>query len=262
MFDAIPDAATQRPVFGFRPSAGDLAAATETMLRPTDRARLLVTPNIDHVARLRRSPAFRQAYRGADMILCDGFPVHFYARLFARHARHVTGCDILKSLMREAPFRTGQRLFFAVDTDDTAAALARWARANGMEGRVAAAIPPHGFASDADARARLAGQVAAHGTTLLLMCVGAPQSEIFADRARADLPPCWIACVGQALKVELGLVRRAPLAARVMRLEWLWRIGQEPKRLARRYALGAVDFGLAVTEDLLDRGRALLAEDF
>jgi N-acetylglucosaminyldiphosphoundecaprenol N-acetyl-beta-D-mannosaminyltransferase len=259
MFDAIaPDT---RPVFGFHPSAGDLAHATETLLSPTDRARLVVTPNIDHVARLRRSPAFRQAYRRADMILCDGFPVHLYARIFARDAQHVTGCDLLKSLMAEAPFRAGQRLFFAVDTAETEAALAAWAQAQGIADRVASAIPPHGFASDAAARQALADAVSAHGTTLLVMCVGAPQSEIFADRMRASLPPCWIACVGQALKVELGLVRRAPRAARVLRMEWLWRIGQEPNRLARRYALGAIDFALAVTEDLLDRGRGLLAED-
>ena len=256
-----PDPSAARPVFGFRPSTGDLRDATATMLGPTDRARLLVTPNIDHVARLRRSPAFRQAYRGADMILCDGFPVHAYAKLLGSRAQHVTGCDLLKSLMAAASDDTGQRLFFAVDNDETAAALGRWARARGLAGRVACAIPPHGFASDGVRRAELAAQVVAHGTTLLLMCVGAPQSEIFADRARAILPACWIACVGQALKVELGLVRRAPVAARVLRLEWLWRIGQEPRRLARRYALGLVDFGLAITEDMLDRGHALLAED-
>ena len=250
-----------RPVFGFRPSGGDVTDATETMLRPTARARLVVTPNIDHVARLRRSPAFRQAYRNADMILCDGFPVHAYARLFSSEARHVTGCDLLGALMRIAPDCTGQRMFFAVDDETTASALTAWAAQRGVTDRVAYAIPPHGFASDADKRAELAGRIGAHGTTLLVMCVGAPQSEIFADRARDMLPGCWIACVGQALKVELGLVRRAPTAARVMRLEWLWRMCQEPRRLARRYALGAVDFGLAITEDLLDRGHGLLAED-
>ena len=258
MFDNLSEA---RPVFGFRPSSGDVRSATGTMLAPTDRARLVVTPNIDHVARLRRSPAFRQAYRHADMILCDGFPVHAYARLFWHEARHVTGCDLLKSLMAAAPADTDQRLFFAVDNAGTGAALDRWTRERGLADRVAWAIPPHGFASDPARRAELAACIGAHGTTLLLMCVGAPQSEIFADRARDMLPACWIACVGQALKVELGLVRRAPAAARVMRLEWLWRIGQEPERLARRYALGLVDFCLAITEDVLDRGHALLAED-
>ena len=258
MFDT---ASETRPVFGFRPSTGDVREVTETVLAPTDRARLVVTPNIDHVARLRRSPAFRQAYRNADMILCDGFPVHAYAKLLGSPARHVPGCDLLKSLMAAASEHTGQRLFFAVDNEETAVALDLWASERGLAGRVACAIPPHGFASDPARRAELAGRVAAHGTTLLLLCVGAPQSEIFANRARDILPACWIACVGQALKVELGLVRRAPVAARVMRLEWLWRIGQEPKRLARRYALGLVDFGLAITEDMLDRGHALLAED-
>lgn len=250
-----------RPVFGFRPAGGDAHDAAATMLRPTDRPRLAVTPNIDHVARLRRSPAFRRAYRRADMILCDGFPVHAYARLFSREARHVTGCDLLAALMWAAPHATRHRMFFAVDGEETRTALEAWAAENGMAERVAAAVPPFGFVSDPEQRDALAARIAAHGTTVLLMCVGAPQSEIFADRVRDALPPCWIACVGQALKVELGLVRRAPPVARALRLEWLWRIVQEPSRLARRYMLGAADFGLAVTEDLLDRGRGLLSDD-
>ena len=55
----------------------------------------------------------------------------------------------------------------------------------------------------------LAEAIREHATTVLIMAVGAPRSEIFVESYRAVLPPCWAFCVGQAVKIELGLVRRA-----------------------------------------------------
>jgi N-acetylglucosaminyldiphosphoundecaprenol N-acetyl-beta-D-mannosaminyltransferase len=81
------------------------------------------------------------------------------------------------------------------------------------------------------------------------MGVGAPRSEVFVDRYRRLLPACWAFCVGQAIKVELGLVRRAPRSWQVSGLEWLGRLAQEPKRLAGRYARSSVGFAMAVLED-------------
>ena len=247
-----------RPVFGFNPTDTNPADVTAAILEPPDRVRLVVTPNVDHVARLRRSGAFRDAYRAADMVLCDGFPVALYAWLHARVTHRVTGCDVVRALMdRKRVFPRAGRLFFAVDSEATAAAVRGWAWATGLGDRVATAVPPPGFAARATDREVLADAIRAHRTTLLVMGVGAPQSEVFVDRMRASLPPAWAICVGQAVKAELGLVRRAPSLARSVGLEWLWRVIQEPNRLGRRYALGALDFALAVTEDILDHGRTL-----
>jgi N-acetylglucosaminyldiphosphoundecaprenol N-acetyl-beta-D-mannosaminyltransferase len=114
---------------------------------------------------------------------------------------------------------------------------------------MASFVPPFGFEND-DAMCRdLAARIRAHGTTLLLMGVGAPRSEVFVDRYRDLLPPCWAFCVGQAIKVELRLVRRAPRLIQVAGMEWAWRLAQEPRRLAGRYCNASVSFALAVLED-------------
>ncbi len=249
-----------RPVFGFLPTDGDVRAVADAVLSPPSEARLVVTPNLDHVGRLRRDPAFRAAYRRAAMVLCDGFPVHVYARLHAHRLQRVTGCDLVQELMlARPPLDEAQRWFFVVDGPQTAASVEAWAARTGE--RIGIAIPPFGFIDNAEACAELAGQIALHRTTLLVMGVGAPQSEIFVDRHRARLPPCWAICVGQAVKVTLGLVRRAPRPLRALHLEWLWRVCQEPRRLGRRYALGAFAFVLAVAEDLVEPERALQMED-
>lgn len=237
--------------FGLRlstDSARDIALTAVNDLRaPSDGVALVVTPNIDHIATIRRSPALARAYANAARIVCDGWPVQAYARLCGLRLDRVTGCEITSELMRMAPYAEHHRLFFAVDSATTERALSDWARDNGVQAAIE--IPPFGFERDAAYCEALARRIAAHGTTILVMAVGAPRSEIFVDTHRALLPPCWAFCVGQAVKIELGLVRRASARWQSIGLEWLWRLRQEPARLAKRYATASIGFTLAILED-------------
>ena len=233
-------------------SAHDLACAAIRQPRIDDVA-LVVTPNIDHIAMIRRSPALARAYRNAARIVCDGWPVQVYARWCGLPVARVTGCEITAELMRMAPDAMSHRFFFVVDSAETETAVNRWAGRFGILS--AATIPPYGFERDAGYCERLAESIRAHGTTLLVMAVGAPRSEVFVDTYRGLLPPCWAFCVGQAVKVELGLVRRASSKWQSVGLEWLWRLLQEPSRLAKRYLTAAVGFGLAIVEDRLRNRR-------
>lgn len=209
---------------------------------------LVVTPNIQHVAELRRDEAFRHAYAGADIITCDGFPVHYYARSRGCPSpERVTGCDIATALMADPALLRDRPMFFVVDNQATADAVHSWGERHGL--KVATHVPPLGFEKDADGCAALARQIAAYGTSILFMCVGAPRSEIFVDRYRDLLPPCWALCVGQAVKIVLGLAPKPPVWVKRLNLEWLWRILLEPRRLLRRYVFSVFGFLLAVAMD-------------
>ena len=227
-------------------SAHDIARAALHHPRKDDVA-LVVTPNIDHVATIRRSPALAQAYRNAARIVCDGWPVQAYARMRGLRIDRVTGCEITAELLRMAPSAGSHRLFFVVDSEITQRAVVEWAARHDVVSSVT--VPPFGFEHDAGYCERLAQSVRDHRTTVLLMGVGAPRSEIFVDTHRSILPPCWTFCIGQAIKIELGLVRRASAKWQRVGMEWLWRLFQEPSRLARRYATASIGFGLAIIED-------------
>jgi N-acetylglucosaminyldiphosphoundecaprenol N-acetyl-beta-D-mannosaminyltransferase len=227
-------------------SARDIVAAAVS--RPlVDGVALVVTPNIDHIATIRRSPALARAYHKAARIVCDGWPVQLYARFCGLHVARVTGCEITSELMRLAPYPTPQRMFFVVDCEATQLAVETWATRNGVSANVT--VPPFGFDRDAEYCTWLAKSIKAFQTTVLVMAVGAPRSEVFVDAYRTLLPPCWAFCVGQAVKIELGLVRRASSKWQSFGLEWLWRLLQEPSRLARRYATASIGFSVAVIED-------------
>lgn len=242
---------TRPTIFGFAVSPMTAAqVAGHIIATPRrDDVGLVVTPNIQHVALLTGDPAFRQAYAKAEIVTCDGFPVHYYARL--RHCPspgRVTGCDIVADLMADTGPLAGQRLFFVVDQDETAQAVAAWAARGALD--AATHVPPFGFETDEAACRALARAIAAHGTTLLFMGIGAPKSEIFVHRHRALLPPCWALCVGQAVKMALGLTPPPPTAMKGLNLEWFWRILLEPKRMGSRYIRSAAGFLVAVAKDL------------
>jgi N-acetylglucosaminyldiphosphoundecaprenol N-acetyl-beta-D-mannosaminyltransferase len=187
------------------------------------------------------------AYDNAARIVCDGWPVQLYARLCGLRIGRVTGCDITAELMGMAPYPSWQRLFFVVDSATTEQSVREWAARNAVVCEVT--VPPFGFDRDAGYCQRLAESVRRYGTTVLVMAVGAPRSEVFVDTYRGILPPCWALCVGQAVKVELGLVRRASAKWQSVGMEWLWRVLQEPSRLTKRYVQAAIGFGFAVVED-------------
>jgi N-acetylglucosaminyldiphosphoundecaprenol N-acetyl-beta-D-mannosaminyltransferase len=229
-------------------SAREIAAAAVQHL-PKDGVALVVTPNIDHIATIRRSPALARAYANAARIVCDGWPVQLYARWCGLAVGRVTGCEITSELMRMAPYPHTQRFFFVVDSVTTERAVREWAERSQVLCDVT--VPPFGFERDAGYCERLAGSIRSHGTTILVMAVGAPRSEVFVDTYRPILPACWAFCVGQAVKIELGLVQRASTIWRSVGMEWLWRMLQEPSRLTKRYITASIGFGFAVIEDQL-----------
>lgn len=67
---------------------------------------------------------------------------------------------------------------------------------------------------------------------LLTVCLGSPRQEIWVHKNREKLAGIGaIMCLGGALDVWSGNIGRAPKLFIKMRLEWLWRMLREPKRM-------------------------------
>ncbi|KXF79495.1 UDP-N-acetyl-D-mannosaminuronic acid transferase [Paramesorhizobium deserti] len=73
---------------------------------------------------------------------------------------------------------------------------------------------------------------------ILLVAMGVPRQELFiADKLTKH--HCTAAfAVGALFDLQTGTVPRAPLWIRKLRVEWLYRLWQEPGRLWRRYIIG------------------------
>lgn len=82
----------------------------------------------------------------------------------------------------------------------------------------------------------IADRIKASGARIVLVGLGCPRQEVFAYAMRPllDMP---LLAVGAAFDYHAGLLRNPPAWMQKYALEWLWRLGLEPKRLWKRYVL-------------------------
>jgi N-acetylglucosaminyldiphosphoundecaprenol N-acetyl-beta-D-mannosaminyltransferase len=83
---------------------------------------------------------------------------------------------------------------------------------------------------------QIADRVKRSGARLVLVGLGCPRQEIFTHAMRPHLPMPLMA-VGAAFDYHAGGLRKPPPWMQRNGLEWLWRLGLEPKRLWRRYLI-------------------------
>lgn len=222
--------------------------------RRNGRARIFITPNIQHIAEMRRRPELYHAIREADLVTADGFPLAKYARLSGCHIPgRVTGRDVVEELMLRTQLGADHKMFFLIDSVETAEAVHRWAAARSLSQRVIVEVAPQRFGEDQAASAALARRVREAGTTILFLGLGAPKCELFASRFRNQLGDCWALCIGQSVRVALGIVQTPPAAVVKLHMEWAWRIMKEPRRLIGRYVSSAIGFSSAIVEDQLEK---------
>lgn len=231
----------------FTGAAADILAEAESI--PMPGPRLVVTANIDHIVILSENAAFRKAYEGAALRTLDGLPLVWMARACgARRAPRITGHDLLDAAFAQA--RAGDRIYLVASTDKVVERIRARFVARGLDpAAIAAAVPPFGFETDDAFGRHLAERIRAHGTTLLMMGVGAPKSEIWVDRMGEALGDPVVLSVGEALNVAAGLVPRAPVLMQRMGLEWFFRFLHAPRRLFTRYFVRSWRFaGIAARE--------------
>jgi N-acetylglucosaminyldiphosphoundecaprenol N-acetyl-beta-D-mannosaminyltransferase len=82
----------------------------------------------------------------------------------------------------------------------------------------------------------IAERIKGSGARIVLVGLGCPRQEIFtyAMRPLLDMP---LLAVGAAFDYHAGLLKNPPAWMQKYALEWLWRLGLEPKRLWKRYVL-------------------------
>jgi N-acetylglucosaminyldiphosphoundecaprenol N-acetyl-beta-D-mannosaminyltransferase len=73
---------------------------------------------------------------------------------------------------------------------------------------------------------------------VIIIGMGVPKQELFADRISRSVRCKIIICVGNFFEFYLGTKKRGPEFFRNIGLEWLFRLKTEPKRLWKRYIVG------------------------
>lgn len=197
------------------------------------------TINLDHLSKLRSHADFRAAYERATYVSADGAPVVMLARAEGVPIDRVTGADLVMPLAAAAADAAVPVFFFG--TGDEVLARAVEHMREKIPGLVVAGCeaPPMGFDPTGNAARDAAIRIAASGAKICFIALGAPKQEIFANTAVGVADGVVYLGIGAALDFLAGHSVRAPRLMQRWGLEWLWRAGQEPRRMVPRYLRSA-----------------------
>lgn len=199
---------------------------------------VVCTPNADYVVRARRDRAFREAIAAADLRVPDGMGIVYASHIAGRPIQStVTGRLLLPALaQRAAEAGVPMTLFGAQPGVAARAARRLLARFPTLEIDEALS-PPADFAVGSAEDARVVSALRDARPRLLFVALGAPKQEIWMQRHRDDFDSAVLVGVGAAFDIVAGRFREAPRWMTSVGLEWLFRLAQEPRRLARRYLI-------------------------
>lgn len=196
----------------------------------------LATLNLDHMVKLRRDPAFCEAYARQDIVVADGNPVVWLSWLAGRPVELVPGADLVVPLAECAAGLNRPVALIGSTTEALAgAANALRARVPGLTVGCSIA-PPFGFDPDGELATDLLVRLRDEDIGLAFIALGAPKQERLAARGLDLAPNCGFASIGAGLDFLAGAQLRAPALVRGAKLEWLWRTLMDPRRMVPRYA--------------------------
>lgn len=225
------------PLLGLPLVSADAETVIRTLLAPGRRTVFFLNA---HCANIRaRNGAYAAALGRADYILPDGIGVELAARMQGRRlAANLNGTDLTPRLLRLAA-RWGKSVFLIGGRPGTADAAAQ---------RLCIDIPGLRIAGTRDGFAGAArpeeaiDEINHSGADIVLVAMGVPRQELWIDEHRHLIDAPLVLGVGALFDFLAGNVRRAPEWVRRRRMEWVWRLAMEPRRLAKRYLVGNATF--------------------
>lgn len=196
----------------------------------------VVTPNVDHIVQLERGGELVDVYKNANLILTDGKPLIWISKWYGTPIKEkISGSDLFPRLCEMAACK-GYRMFFLGAAEGVAAkaALNLESRFSGLQ-VVGTYSPPFGFEKDKDEMEKIKKMIKESSPHILIVGLGCPKQELFIFKNRKELGVPISLGLGASLDFEAGNIKRAPKWMANHGFEWLYRIFQDPKRLAKRY---------------------------
>ncbi len=205
----------------------------------------LVTANLDHLRNHTLNTEIRDLYAGADLIVADGMPLLWAAQI-QKHPLpdRIAGSDLVW-LLAERSAREGRSIYLLGGDSGVAERAGQVLQEHYPELKIAGFSNPrvsnHPSIQELDALRR---DIEAASPSIVYVALGAPKQERVINELRSSLPSVWMVGVGISLSFVSRQVPRAPLWLQKLGLEWCHRMLQEPRRLAGRYLLKDLPFGI------------------
>jgi N-acetylglucosaminyldiphosphoundecaprenol N-acetyl-beta-D-mannosaminyltransferase len=246
---AVP---VRRHVLGCPIDSITLEGAVARVDRAIARKRPLqhVAINAAKVVQLQHDVTLRHAVATCELSTADGTAVVWASRVLGHPLpERVAGIDLMEAVLDLAG-RRGYRVYLLGARPHVVVAASETIRARHPGIQIAGWH--HGYFAH-DEREAIVDEIRKADPQILLVALESPAKELFLEWARAQVSVAFAMGVGGAFDILAGERRRAPYWMQRAGLEWLYRLRQEPRRLARRYFVGNAQFTWLVLREAAHR---------
>jgi N-acetylglucosaminyldiphosphoundecaprenol N-acetyl-beta-D-mannosaminyltransferase len=205
----------------------------------------VVTANPTMVMHALQHRSYYRMLRQADLVVPDGIGLVWAARhLRKRVASRVAGYDLVQQLFLRGATH-GWRIYLLGATAEVIAQAHRTMQQTYAE--ISIVGSEHGYFS-ADEDQAVIARIRQAKPHILLVGRSMANQDVWIAKYRQQLQVPVMVGVGGSFDVMAGRLRRAPQWVQRMKLEWLYRLYQEPSRLPRmlvlpRFVLRVLFFG-------------------
>jgi N-acetylglucosaminyldiphosphoundecaprenol N-acetyl-beta-D-mannosaminyltransferase len=231
---------SETTLFGVRLSVGSMQTAGAAIIAKAKLAAggMVCVANVDMLTRAKRTPRLARLMHNATAVVTDGMPLVWALRKLhgRRDAQRVYGPGLVLDLCERAS-KENVGVFFYGGTPEELSYLESNLLKRYPELKIAGTVSPPMLPTEPSFDADITERINNSGAGLVFVGLGCPKQEFWMDAHRSQLRPVCIG-VGLAFALIAGTKRQAPSWMRDAGLEWLFRLGQEPGRLWKRYLIG------------------------
>ena len=198
----------------------------------------IITPNVDICRQIRRDPQVGQLVNRATLAVADGMPLVWASRLKRQPLpERVTGSSLIFSLS-EAAADASCSIFLLGGAPGAPESAARKLSALYPKLKIVGTeSPPFGFEHDKAQLECIRDRLLLNSPDIVFVGLGFPKQEKLISLLSPTLPATWFVGCGAAIGFAGGTTRRAPQWIQRCGMEWLHRLGSEPRRLFKRYVI-------------------------
>lgn len=201
-----------------------------------DNCSYVVTPNVNHIVQLEKDEELKRVYENASLILTDGKPLIWISNWYKTPIKEkISGSDLFPRVCDLAA-KKGYTMYLLGAAEGVADKAAKNLM-NKYKGLniVGTYSPPFGFEKDKLELKKIERQIQEVHPDILIVGLGCPKQEKYMYHHCKELDVPISFGLGASIDFEAGNIKRAPRWMSEHGLEWLYRITQDPKRLAKRY---------------------------
>ena len=194
----------------------------------------LSTPNLNFLIASQHDPQFRNSVIQSDLVVADGMPLVWMAKLLGVPIRERVAGSSLFEALRKNITRHPLSVYFFGGPDGVAEIAAR--KVNQTQSGIKCVgyqFPGYVSVEEMSKEARIS-EINASNADFLVVSLGAKKGQAWILRNLSRLNVPIISHLGAVVNFEAGIIQRAPALIQKIGLECLWRIKEEPS-LWRRY---------------------------